>query len=276
MYLSSADQAVLYNTFRPTPPQELINRIIDFLKHKSTLSLETAVDIGCGSGQSTYVLAPFFKSVVGIDNCPEQINEAIKKSDKNNVTFRIGGADVLDFPDSSVQLVTAGQCAHFFDMPKFYREVERILQKDGLLVIYGYCLPVPFYGDISLENIVNNMFLNKIRPYVSDESILVYIKNYKTKEFEHFPFSDKPVIREEFCKVLPNSSVRDLLGYVESWSGFQRLKKNCGESKASEIMNEFQIEIMREINKEKENPEDVKLSITFKYFALFGQKVRSL
>ncbi|XP_075212027.1 putative methyltransferase DDB_G0268948 isoform X2 [Lycorma delicatula] len=258
-YLTSQCQAELYNKFRPSPPQELSDTILD-----------TAVDVGCGSGQSTSVLAPYFKNVIGIDNCSPQINEANKKLNVKNVTYRLGSYDNLDFADNSVQLVTAGQSAHFFDMHKFYSEVGRILQNNGVLAIYGYCLPVPFYEDISLEHIFRNVFENKINTYLSDGSKMVYYKNYKTKEFEKYSFSTHPVIREEFIKTISDASLQDLIGYMKSWSGFQRLKSCCGENAADQVIADFQNEIMSTIE-ENRKPEHVKLAISFKYFLLLGR-----
>lgn len=40
---------------------------------------------------------------------------------------RVSGAESLPFPDSSLQLVTAGQACHWFDMPKFLKEADRVL-----------------------------------------------------------------------------------------------------------------------------------------------------
>ena len=52
---------------------------------------DLAVDVGCGSGQSTNLLAPLFKRVVGLDVSESQIRvaEAQKSADLcPNVEFR--------------------------------------------------------------------------------------------------------------------------------------------------------------------------------------------
>ena len=46
-----------------------------------------AVDVGCGSGQSTTILAPHFDKVVGLDISAAQIDEANKKEKPGNVEF---------------------------------------------------------------------------------------------------------------------------------------------------------------------------------------------
>jgi len=52
---------------------------------------------------------------------------------------------VLEFEDGSVDLVTAGLAAHWFDMEKFMKEVERILKPRGCVALY--CYQVPFEVD---------------------------------------------------------------------------------------------------------------------------------
>lgn len=102
---------------------------------------DLAVDVGCGSGQSTVVLQPFFKKVFGLDVSSNQI-KAARKLCVPGCEFRIGSAeDLSEFPDSSVDLVTCCQAAHWLDLEAFYSEADRVLKpQEGLLAIYGYHL----------------------------------------------------------------------------------------------------------------------------------------
>ncbi|PIO15106.1 hypothetical protein AB205_0152960, partial [Aquarana catesbeiana] len=47
-----------------------------------------AVDVGCGTGQNTRILAPYFKKVLGIDISEAQAEEAKKATVSPNVTYR--------------------------------------------------------------------------------------------------------------------------------------------------------------------------------------------
>ncbi|PIO25053.1 hypothetical protein AB205_0120240, partial [Aquarana catesbeiana] len=47
-----------------------------------------AVDVGCGTGQNTRTLSPYFKKVLGIDISEAQIEEAKKATGSPNVTYR--------------------------------------------------------------------------------------------------------------------------------------------------------------------------------------------
>lgn len=56
--------------------------------------------------------------------------------------FSVSPAEKFDnVADSSVQLVTACQAAHWFDLPSFYKEANRILDKDAVLSLFGYEFP---------------------------------------------------------------------------------------------------------------------------------------
>jgi 2-polyprenyl-3-methyl-5-hydroxy-6-metoxy-1,4-benzoquinol methylase len=50
--------------------------------------LAKAIDVGCGGGQSTEVLASFFQNVQGFDPSEAQVTEATQKNKCHNVTYR--------------------------------------------------------------------------------------------------------------------------------------------------------------------------------------------
>jgi SAM-dependent methyltransferase len=61
-----------YARFRPEYPQ----RLASFLAAAAP-DHRLAVDVGCGNGQLTQLLAPYFDKVVGIDPSADQIANAI-------------------------------------------------------------------------------------------------------------------------------------------------------------------------------------------------------
>ena len=50
--------------------------------------LKLAVDIGCGTGQSTRPLAPYFEKVLGFDISEAQLENARKEETPDNVEYR--------------------------------------------------------------------------------------------------------------------------------------------------------------------------------------------
>jgi ubiquinone/menaquinone biosynthesis C-methylase UbiE len=57
-----------------------------FLQYEGPLEL--AYDVGCGSGQSTSFLAPYFKRVIGTDISSSQVEQAVERCTVKNVTFQ--------------------------------------------------------------------------------------------------------------------------------------------------------------------------------------------
>lgn len=65
---------------------------------------------------------------------------------KNSFYFSTCPAENIPLNDNSVNVITACQAVHWFDVEKFYNEVNRILRNNGVLAVYGYHLPVPVIG----------------------------------------------------------------------------------------------------------------------------------
>ncbi|RZF33147.1 hypothetical protein LSTR_LSTR004833 [Laodelphax striatellus] len=274
-YLTTIEQAESYNKVRPSPPQKLIARIVEFLKEKLDEDhLETAIDVGCGSGQSTSLLAPYFKRVIGIDNCQIQIMLADVLSNSNfidNVHYKLGEYYELGEPNESSQLVCACQSAHFFEMGMFYNEVQRVLVPNGVLAICGYSLPIPFSDRIMLGDIIQEAF-ETMSPYIPNQQNHVYKHRYSNDDFQSFPFCSKDIIREYFEKVEEKATVQDLIGYVKSWSAYKNFKKSKGDEAADNIMSMFQKKILTALDKANEDPKNVEISIKFPYILLLGRK----
>jgi ubiquinone/menaquinone biosynthesis C-methylase UbiE len=57
----------------------------------------------------------------------EQAKELDKRSGVE-IEYRIAKAEATGLPDASFDIVTAGQCWHWFDRPTAAQEVKRILK----------------------------------------------------------------------------------------------------------------------------------------------------
>ncbi|KAM9447727.1 ubiquinone biosynthesis O-methyltransferase-like isoform 2-T4 [Salvelinus alpinus] len=100
--------ASIYQRYRFVPPEEIRDIILHYLERKMGMQpFDLAVDVGCGSGQGTVLLAPHFNSVVGTDVSPAQLEVALEHATAPNISYRQCPAEELPFADSSVDLVTA-------------------------------------------------------------------------------------------------------------------------------------------------------------------------
>lgn len=135
-----ADHAKAYAQFRPNYPETVYKTIVDYYKDALN-EFELAVDIGCGSGQSTEPLKEYFHKVIGVDVSANQIKNAKEKH--AGIDFQVGPAENLPFlKDGCVDLITVAQAMHWFNHEQFYKEVDRVLKPEGVVALYGYGLPV--------------------------------------------------------------------------------------------------------------------------------------
>ena len=128
-------QAKMYRDFRPVYPEELVQYVASLVPDANR---KVYVDVACGSGQLTSKIAPFFESVVGLDQSFEQLGQA--KDEK--VEWKPGSAFDLPFPTSSVDLVTVAQGLHWLvPYEKFFDQVDRVLKTGGVFSAVAYAFP---------------------------------------------------------------------------------------------------------------------------------------
>uniref|UniRef100_A0A8C2E6X2 Zgc:162780 n=1 Tax=Cyprinus carpio TaxID=7962 RepID=A0A8C2E6X2_CYPCA len=139
-------------------------------------SNDLAVDVGCGSGQGTLLLAPHFTCVVGTDISPAQLEMGRKHVNIPNVSYRESPAEELPFEDGSVDLVTAMSAFHWFDHSRFLQEAHRVLKPNGCLAVLNYTMDMELsYGDCSetLNHICNEVRV--IRLILSEHLCVLHI-----------------------------------------------------------------------------------------------------
>ncbi|CAN7946866.1 unnamed protein product [Ixodes hexagonus] len=185
-FFKTTAHAAIYAKFRPVVPSALTDKIVKFVKEKASPQL--AVDIGCGPGTSSGVLAPHFQQVHAYDVSEAQIGEAKANNRIANLTFGVAGAEAIPEASGSVQLITAAQSAHWFDLDKFYTEAERVLSPGGVLALYGYLIPVPVSKDqAKMDKLIHDeLYIGCLEKYWSKQRVLID-NLYRDL---HLPFED--------------------------------------------------------------------------------------
>ncbi|ODV80941.1 trans-aconitate methyltransferase 2 [Suhomyces tanzawaensis NRRL Y-17324] len=154
-------KALSYNSFRPHYPPSFYNILTSYVTKDtpSKLPIESAIDLGCGTGVATYPLLNFSKRVTGLDLSPVMIETAnslkserlnqLGISDENSISFKQGAVEDFvnneprEIEDESVDLITAAQCIHWFeDFDAFFRNAAKLLKKGGTLAYFYYVDPV--------------------------------------------------------------------------------------------------------------------------------------
>ncbi|HKU29214.1 MAG TPA: class I SAM-dependent methyltransferase [Arthrobacter sp.] len=196
-----------YARFRPEYPPRLATDLASLAPSK-----ELAVDVGCGTGQLTSLLAPWFRTVVGVDSSADQLASA---SALPNVQYVGAPAENLPVGDNTAALITAAQAAHWFDLPAFYKEVRRIAAPGAILALISY-------GVMSLDDDLDGRFqafyTQEIGPYWPAERKLVD-DGYRTIDF---PFEETTLAPINMEKHL---TLSELLGYISTWSAVRIVKE---------------------------------------------------
>jgi SAM-dependent methyltransferase len=98
---------------------------------------QVVADLGTGTGTLARGFALRGCKVTGIDVAEPLLQEARRLSQRTGIEidFRYGRAEATGLPVRFADLVTAGQCWHWFDSLRAAQEVARILKPNGFLII---------------------------------------------------------------------------------------------------------------------------------------------
>jgi ubiquinone/menaquinone biosynthesis C-methylase UbiE len=119
--------------YGPISPGESELKLLGNVKKKKIL------EIGCGGGQNSIVLAKRGAKPVGLDLSEEQIKHAQKlaKKEQVNVAFHVGNMEDLSaFKNESYDIVLSSFALDYVDDPlRTFQETFRVLKKSGLFVL---------------------------------------------------------------------------------------------------------------------------------------------
>jgi SAM-dependent methyltransferase len=164
-----------------------------------------ACDAGTGSGQAAVALAGCFARVVAIDPALAQVALAARHP---RVAYRVAAAEAMALPAGSIDLVTAAQAVHWFDLDRFYAEVRRVLAPGGALAVWTYS---EVLVDPAVDRVVARFYHDVVGPYWPPERRLVE-RGYRT-----LPFPFAPVAAPELPMVERWDLAR-FAGYLGTWS----------------------------------------------------------
>jgi ubiquinone/menaquinone biosynthesis C-methylase UbiE len=115
-----------------------------FLKTWVNLSASDRVlDIACGTGEFERIVLSENPTqlIVGVDISEEMLAIAHQKLHSySSVSFQVGSASALPFPDQSFDVIVSASAFHYFDDPiAAMTEIKRVLKPSGKVVILDWC-----------------------------------------------------------------------------------------------------------------------------------------
>jgi SAM-dependent methyltransferase len=214
-------QAADYTRYRPGYPPELFAWLAGL-----TAGHDTAWDCGCGNGQASLGLTPYFQRVLATDPSKQQIDNA---HPHERINYSVGTAEESGLEADSIDLVLVAQALHWFDFDRFYAEVRRVIRPGGVLAAVSY-------GELRVEGapdtVVAHFYHRIIGPYWPPE------RKYVDEGYCSIPFPFPRIDAPPFA-MQADWNLEQLLGYLGTWSAVKEYKQHNGNDPRELIANDL-------------------------------------
>ncbi len=206
-----------YAAYRPAYPKELGEALSQLCSRH-----QTALDVGCGTGQLTSLLSKHFTSVIGTDTSKSQLEFA---QTADNIRYLNEPAEQTSLENASVDLIVVAQAAHWFNLEAFYQEVKRIASPDAVIALISYGVP---YIEASVNSVFQQRYWQQVHKYWPDER--KHVENGYIElafPFEEIDFPETFIHKE--------MNFDEFIGYIRTWSAY----KKAQELQETAIFNSF-------------------------------------
>lgn len=135
-----------YARHRAGFPDSLFERLSHYGIGRQNQAL---VDLGTGTGSLARGFALRGCNVIGIDPAEEMLDAARRLDEQAEirVDYRVATAEETNLGDACFDIVSAGQCWHWFNRPKAAKEALRILKPAGKVLIAHFDW-IPLKGNV--------------------------------------------------------------------------------------------------------------------------------
>lgn len=207
-----------YLQYRPNYPQALFDFLASLLE-----SHDIAWDCGTGNGQAALALSEIFKKVIATDLNQAQLNVAPKR---NNIIYYQSAAEKTDIAAKSIDLITVATALHWFNLPLFYQEVQRVSKPQGMISAWCYSL-----GTVTpkIDKLIKELYFEL--PWPPERRYLD--EKYQTI---YFPFEKIATPQFYIQKAL---SFEQFIGYLNTWSAVKEQQQRTQQNPINLMYERF-------------------------------------
>ena len=147
------------------------------LEKLSTLSYQSALDLGCGTGEMLRLILSqnSDKELTGIDLSEKMLEVAHQKL-PDSVSLVLGDSEHLPFSDGSFDVVYCNDSFHHYPNPdNVFKEIHRVLRPDGIFLI-GDCW----------QPLIGRTIMNFYMKYSKEGDVKIYSKKEFLSMFSHY------------------------------------------------------------------------------------------
>lgn len=137
-----------YDQYRPEAPEQVIHILTGYLQQKPNL----VVDIGCGTGLSSFVWKDHAHRIIGIEPNDDMRGRAVEKlqeyENTDHMTFIAGYSNQIALETGSVDIITCSQSFHWMEPASTLKEAARLLHPGGAFAVYDCDWPPSLHWPI--------------------------------------------------------------------------------------------------------------------------------
>lgn len=132
---------------------------------------KVVLDVACGKGYGSSILAKTAYRVIGVSHPIEAIRHAREIHKQDNLEFMLGSCYEIPLPDASVDLVVCFDAIEYYDQhEKIMDEIKRVLNPGGVLLIsspdkYNYSMESVYNNELHVKELYKHEFSKLVQSY---------------------------------------------------------------------------------------------------------------
>lgn len=191
-----------------------IEHVIRYLFASNYVKNKNVLDISSGTGYGSYILKKNGASkVTGVDISAESITYAKKTYNLPDISFLIGDAEHLPFPDKHFDIIVSFETIeHLTNHHAFLVETQRLLKRNGLLIISTPNASIhPKGNKFHIKEFSSTEFSSLLKKYFNHVSLL-----YQGNVLSSYLIDDFYIHKSSFLLPLPTKITANIGSFINT------------------------------------------------------------